>query len=213
MEDSDFESVGCGKTTENGSAANLDAEIDAVLNSKIDFSCADGEIVSNNGKNSPKIDKIEHKGQKNAQNLQKSTRKSADDEAERRINAIIDEFSEDVKIELGNIKEKAMMEPSLRGKWIRKYVLSKAREKRLKQNIEVLREEISKMYSSGGSFLSSRQTVDSALRNDEGIKELRRELYIESQVAETLSYCKDTIYGFGYSVKNSLEAIKLDMGI
>ena len=200
---------------------NLDKEINSMLNSKIDFSELENtdefdDNLDKNKKNNTKIEYISQKAtisSKKDQNQKKNKTTSADDEAEQRINKIIDEFNEDVKIELGNIKEKSMMEPSLRGKWIRKYVLAKAQEKKLKQSLDVLKEEISKMYASDGSFLSSRQTIDAALKNDSGIKEIKRELYIQSQIVETLSYCKDTIYGFGYSIKNSLEAIKLDMGI
>ncbi len=218
MDESDFEnleSVSKVKRTSGSMMSALDGEIDSILNGKIDFS----NLEIDDGEPSVE-DKTAEKDRKSEENREKSKKRgdsakkdSADDEAERRLNAIIDEFNEDVKIEVGNIREKAMMEPSLRGKWIRKYILAKAREKRLKGSIEVLREEISKMYASNGSFLSSRQTVDSAIKNDSGIKELKRELYIESQVVEALSYCKDTIYGFGYSIKNSLDAMKLDAGI
>lgn len=219
MEEEDFESVE-GGTAVNRTVGSLmsaiDGDIEAALNGKIDFSNL--EIDEEN-------ETVGQKTVKNVENTIKTPinakkedfvsekRDSADDEAERRLNAIIDEFNEDVKIEIGNIREKAMMEPSLRGKWIRKYILAKAKEKRIKSGIDVLREEISKMYASNGSFLASRQSVDSAIKNDRGIKELKRELYIESQVVEALSYCKDTIYGFGYSVKNSLDAMKLDAGI
>lgn len=224
MEESDFETAErkSGIKKVSGSlVSSLDGQIESMLNGKIDFSTLemDDECPSETEKTVENATKRSENGKGLSESRKKrdretpNGRESADDEAERRINEIADEFAEDVKIDVGNIREKAMMEPSLRGKWIRKYVLAKAREKRLKSGIEVLREEISKMYSSGGSFLSSRQTVDSAIRNDGGIKELKRELYIESQVVEALSYCKDTIYGFGYSVKNSLEAMKLDAGI
>lgn len=219
MEEEDFESVESGtavKKTVGSLMPALDGEIESALNGKIDFSNL--EIDDDFATDSRKVTKNDEDAMKATESMPKcdsnpEKRDSADDEAERRLNAIIDEFNEDVKIEIGNIREKAMMEPSLRGKWIRKYILAKAKEKRLKSGIEVLRDEISKMYASKGSFLASRQSVDAAVKNDKGIKELKRELYIESQLVEVLSYCKDTIYGFGYSVKNSLDAMKLDAGI
>jgi len=213
MTDEDFETVDSNvsikplkcnlkeKTSEKTDMSDLDGKIESMLNSSISL-C--------------EIDETEEIDYKTKHNEQKVETSNDIDELEIKLKEIQEEFQNDVELNYGNLKSKALMEASIKGKWISKLMSEKVKEKKLKKNLEILKEEMLKMYTeqtNSGAFLSSRQSFDYIFKNDRGVKELRKAIQDESQIIEFLSYCKEVIFGFGYSIKNSLDAVKLDMGI
>ena len=138
-------------------------------------------------------------------------------ELERIIEKLSDEFNDDVMITIGNLREKSQMESAIKGKWNSKLTVEKYRGSKLKKKLDELCAGLEKMYSESRStpsgYLNSRRATDGMLANNSDVRMLRRAIEDNKVIVDYLERCWCAIQGFGYTIKNSIESAKLEMGI
>lgn len=131
--------------------------------------------------------------------------------------AIDSEFSEDTVITIANLREKSQMESAIKGKWASKLMAEKVRGIRLRKKLELLCSGLEKMYSESrttpSSYLNSRRATDSMLNENKDVRSLRIAVEDNKLIVEYLERLWVAIQGFGYTIRNSIESAKLEMGI
>lgn len=135
---------------------------------------------------------------------------------EDRLNDIYNEFLEDATITIANIKDRAFREAAIKGRWCSRLMAEKVKGKRLKQSLEKLINDIKSMANSkkdADSYLMAKYNVDSIVNSNKEVISLRNEIYESRETEEFLSQLYDCIKGLGYTIKNSLDVLNLEMGI
>ena len=131
--------------------------------------------------------------------------------------SIDEEFNEDTVITIGNLREKSQMESAIKGKWASKLMAEKVRGIRLRKKLEMLCSGLEKMYSESrttpSSYLNSRRATDSMLNENKDVRSLRMAIDDNKLIVEYLERLWTAIQGFGYTIRNSIESAKLEMGI
>ena len=135
---------------------------------------------------------------------------------EETLNKYEKDFQKDVKLSVGNLKEKSLMEASIKAKWASTLQAERTKGKLLAKTrdnfIEKLRTELSET-AAVGSYLAAKQQIETALNSNPTLKRLRQEIADNRQVVELLEMYWQVVQGFGFTIKNSIETLKLDMGI
>lgn len=132
------------------------------------------------------------------------------------IEAIDAEFAADTTITVGNLSEKSKMESAIKGKWASKLMAEKIRGNRLRSMLMELRDGLDREASNArarGGFLGSRRSADAAAAGNPEIRNLQRAIQDNQLVVEHLDRLWEAVQGFGYTLKNSIDVTKLEMGI
>lgn len=156
----------------------------------------------------------------NVDNIEKTAKKSKIDDnisnLEKILNDYNQKFQEDVKLTPFNLKDKSLMEASIKAKWASTLQAERTRGKLLAKSrdalIETLKEELSGSVVNG-AYMHARQQIDAAINSNQTVKKLRQDIADNKQIVELLEMFWVVIQGFGFTIKNSIETMKLDMGI
>lgn len=138
----------------------------------------------------------------------------------KRLENYMDEASNDLKLTEMNIKEKSLLRSSLGAKWCRYKFEEEKYIKVLKNNIELLREEIKKkLYEKQNLSIANADTNRQRLINMDAEKILiktqeyqkyKQEIDNQEDIIRLIDETQKLISQFGYDIKNALEVIKLE---
>lgn len=126
------------------------------------------------------------------------------------LSKYVSELAEDVKLDIYNLREKALMSSSIWAKWLSYLYQEKENAERIK--------EIKKQYVS--KKLATNQTQDSVLRlkteekllnSDKTIEKLNRLSKITQDNIDYIERALTILSNFGFSIKNVTEICKLNM--
>lgn len=199
--------------------ATLDDKISESLNAQLDDGsvCDDFDedsnvISSENEENTNSNDDLDENDIKNEKKCQKVQIISS---LEDKLTKIQEDFTRDVTITVGNLKEKSMKEAVIKGNWASRLLRERVRGTMLKRKLTTLCAELRKMYSEDGSsaYLSMKRAADSMIDTNADVQELRQLIADNQIVVDFLEKCWDTIRGFGFTIKNSIESTRLELGI
>ena len=124
------------------------------------------------------------------------------------------EFEKDTTLTIGNLKDKSLMEAQIKGKWASKLMAERIKGKAMKKNLDELMEKLGQMYDkSDSSYLSSKLQKDKMINANSEVKKLRTLISNNRQVQDMMELYWEVIKGLGFTIKNSIEAVKLEMGI
>jgi hypothetical protein len=122
----------------------------------------------------------------------------------------IHELNEDVKLSVSNLREKSLMCSSIWAKWISYLFLEKDNLQRIanaKQKILKSKASQMKVHDS----LLKMKSEDKILENDENIKKLNELQRSTQDCIDFIERSLNMLSSFGFSIKNALEALKLEM--
>ena len=124
------------------------------------------------------------------------------------------EFEKDTTLTIGNLKDKSLMEAQIKGKWASKLMAERIKGKAMKKNLDELMEKLGQMYDkSDSSYLSSKLQKDKMINANSEVKKLRTLISNNRQVQDMMELYWEVIKGLGVTIKNRIEAVKLEMGI
>ena len=188
LEDDDEEKVDTDNLDEFGFSDSDDA-IDGEINS----------ILAKNGETEEDFDDAEGKSPLQVE-----------------LESIAAELKEDTVLKVDNLRNKALLEAQMKAKWASKLMFAKVRTKELKKQHDILVNQLTEMCQKdlgNSSFLALKQKTDNFINNSSEVKALRQSMADNKQVIEFLEYCYEIMKGFGFTIKNSLDAMKMEMGL
>lgn len=129
----------------------------------------------------------------------------------KQLTSIIDEFNEDVRLNLSNIKEKALLTSTIRAKWLARYFKEK---ENLERAIELKNKIIEKKLNnpnaqSKNSLIRIKEEKDLS-RNDENVQKLNQVIAQTKKNIEFIERSFPILDGFGFSIKNVIEILRLE---
>lgn len=129
----------------------------------------------------------------------------------KQLTSIIDEFNEDVRLNLSNIKEKALLTSTIRAKWLARYFKEK---ENLERAIELKNKIIEKKLNnpnaqSKNSLIRIKEEKDLS-RNDENVQKLNLVIAQTKKNIEFIERSFPILDGFGFSIKNVIEILRLE---
>ena len=124
------------------------------------------------------------------------------------LNSLMKEFSEDVELNIQNIRDKAFLVSTIRSKWLARYFKEK-------ENLERIKKAKAKLLQ---KKLGDNKTQESILRlknetaiaqNDETIQKLNTMAKITQDNIEFIERGFSILDNFGFQIKNVVEILKL----
>lgn len=116
------------------------------------------------------------------------------------------ELQEDLKLNLGNLREKSLTTSSMKAKWIG--YLAKEKEAIIKLN--TLRSEYQKKIMASAKGANAFDKLKNANTEDDTIKKLDATKKQVEASLEIISHAITALSEFGYNIKNAIEVIKLN---
>jgi hypothetical protein len=152
----------------------------------------------------------------------------------RRLQEMHDSLIRDMTINVGNLKEKSLMEAAIQGHWValmlkekenlkllrgkreelRKALLSASSVKPMKDGSSDCEEKtgLSKFETAYGRSSALRSSAEIVASNPTIIA-LDKEIESCKECCQFLEFAWNIVHGFGYTVKNAIETTKLEAGI
>lgn len=121
-----------------------------------------------------------------------------------RLQQYIDEFDDDVKLTIQNLRDKSLLISSIRAKWIRYYLMEKA----LSDKLKITRTEHSKKLAKTISATNMFPTV--VPEQNEGIVKLNTEIRNSDLCVEFIDKAFNVLDNFNFQIKNTIDIIKLE---
>lgn len=127
------------------------------------------------------------------------------------INSYYDELKQDTTLSIMNLREKSMMISSIRTKWIMYLFKERENLNRVKsKKKELLTLKLKESNSSASSSMLKLKNQESLAENNEDIQKLNRLTLHCQEVIEFLEYVINVLNDFGFTVKNSVDLLKLE---
>lgn len=124
------------------------------------------------------------------------------------LNRYIDEFNNDIKLSLANIREKALMVSSIRGKWLSYLFKERENLARLKDLKALALKK--KMEESKNDSVLKLKTEEAIVKNDETMQKLAKLEKITNSNLDYIERALSILQDFGFSIKNTIEVLKLE---
>lgn len=170
--------------------------------------------MSNFSENNEIAEKNNEIAEENNQNQNSSCSDDTSEHFDEYMEQIRLEFEKDTTLTIGNLKDKSLMEAQIKGKWASKLMAERIKGKAMKKNLDELMEKLGQMYDkSDSSYLSSKLQKDKMINANSEVKKLRTLISNNRQVQDMMELYWEVIKGLGFTIKNSIEAVKLEMGI
>jgi hypothetical protein len=125
-------------------------------------------------------------------------------ELNQRLQKYIDEFNDDIKLTVQNLRDKSMMISSVRAKWIRYYFM----EKTLCEKLKAAKTEYSKKLAKNVSSTNMFPTV--IPEADSGLTRLNTEIRNSEMCIEFIDKAFNVLDNFNFQIKNTIDIIKLE---
>lgn len=126
-----------------------------------------------------------------------------------RLNNYINEFDDDVKINMTNVKDKSMMITSIQSKWIRYYFA----EKTLNQKLKDAKVEYSKQHANKIDFKSQLPGMSSQMSEaDQKLVKLNNEIRTSEMCLDFMEKSMAVLDKINFQIKNVIDLVKLEIG-
>ena len=122
------------------------------------------------------------------------------------LNQYMEEFEEDTKLNLQNLREKSLTVSMIRAKWLNYFFL----EKENLERANAAKAKYIKSKSASGDSVLRLKNEDNLMSNDDTLAKLKR-IAAQSQAnMEYLQMALNILDGFGYQIKTVSEILKLE---
>lgn len=121
----------------------------------------------------------------------------------------IKEFNEDIRLSISNLREKSLLSSSIWGKWISYLFLER-------DNLQRIADAKQKLIKSKTSNLKMQDSLlklkseEKIISNDENMQKLN---VLQKNTQDCIDYIEralNVLNSFGFSIKNAIEALKLE---
>ncbi len=119
----------------------------------------------------------------------------------------IDEFNDDVKLNLSNLKEKSLTSSAIWAKWLSYLFLEKENLERIIDSKQKILKK--KMSSSSNDSILRLKTEDKISENDPTIQKLNNLQKITKDNIDYIERGLSILSNFGFNIKNAIETFKL----
>lgn len=120
---------------------------------------------------------------------------------------------EDIKVNMINVRDKAMTVSTIRAKWVMKYFSEKRQLEKLKiAKKNLIDNEIEKLQSTNISTrtMSKVRLIEEVSRNSDNLIKLNLLITQQSEIIQFMEYALNIVADFNFTVKHALDAIKLE---
>lgn len=124
-----------------------------------------------------------------------------------RLNNYINEFDDDVKLNLTNVKDKSLMITSIQSKWIRYYFT----EKTLNQKLKDAKVEYSKQFANKVDFKQTPSIFNQKSDVDIKLTKLNNEIRTSEMCLDFIEKSMAVLDKFNFQVKNIIDLVKLEI--
>jgi CRISPR/Cas system endoribonuclease Cas6 (RAMP superfamily) len=115
---------------------------------------------------------------------------------------------EDLELTELTIRDKALKEPAIKAKWGAIRFAEEAKLEKLERIKEQLIDKFTEEF--GHDLNMKRFEINAAVLKKDEIKRIDKAVNIQKQVISFVHEMIKTIYGFGFSVKNAIDILKLE---
>lgn len=127
------------------------------------------------------------------------------------ISAYYDELKEDTTLSILNLREKSMLVSSIRTKWIMYLFKERENLNRVKaRKKELLTLKLKESNSSTSSSMLKLKNQDALIENNKDIQKLNSLINYCQEVINFLEYVINVLNDFGFTIKNSIDLLKLE---
>lgn len=120
------------------------------------------------------------------------------------------ELEDDVKLDQLNIKDKQMMLPGLRAKWVKRLITHRQEILELNSLLEQAREKVIQTLAEKEAVGLSRPALEKAAENHESIKKIRMEIKQQEHAVDFLERIENILRSMSYDIKNIIDLMKLE---
>jgi hypothetical protein len=123
------------------------------------------------------------------------------------------ELMDDIKVDLINVRDKAMTVSTIRAKWVMKFFREKEQMAKLqKAKKQVLSQEVNKLQTSSipSRSMSKMRLEEQIVGDNDQIKRLNDTINKQAEVIQFMEYALNIVSDFNFTVKHALDAIKLE---
>lgn len=126
------------------------------------------------------------------------------------LNSYVNEFNDDININLTNIREKSMLVSSIRSKWLMYFFKEKENLDKIKtKKHEILEKRLTDVVpNQTESILKIRN--EEKLANDKNIKLLTKLENNTKACLDYIEYAMNILNDFNFQIKNSIDILKLE---
>ena len=125
-----------------------------------------------------------------------------------RLEKYINEFDDDVKITMSNVKDKSMMVTSIQSKWIRYYFA----EKTLNQKMKDAKVEYSKQHANKVDFKQQLPGMSSQMSEvDQKLVRLNNEIRTSEMCIDFMEKSMAVLDKINFQIKNVIDLVKLEI--
>lgn len=124
------------------------------------------------------------------------------------LNKLINEFNEDIELNIHNIRDKSFLVSTIRAKWLARYFKEKENLERIKKaKTKILQKKVASSETASSILrLKNEATIS---QNDETIQKLNAMAKITQDNIEFIERGFSILDTFGLSIKNIIEILKL----
>lgn len=127
-----------------------------------------------------------------------------------RLDQYLAEMEKDVKIDELSMRDKAMMIPGIKHKWVSRLIQEKIHLKKLESNRKRLIDDLASQLQASSPVHFSKTVLSEAVSKSTHIQKLNDDID-EAQIAiEYLEKADRIMTGMGYDLKNLIELIKME---
>jgi len=121
-----------------------------------------------------------------------------------------EEINEDVKMSEFNLKDKQMMLPGIKHKWVARLINHKRELAKLKSLKITAKEKIMAKYSTEASVHLSRPVIDKKTESHDVIKKINKNIKEEELTIVYLEKVEAIFRGMSFDIKNLIDIMKLE---
>ena len=125
------------------------------------------------------------------------------------LNKLINEFNDDVELNIQNIREKSFLVSTIRAKWLSRYFKEKENLERIKKAKSKILQKKTDSSKTQNSILRLKNEI-AISQNDETIQKLNNMAKITQDNIEYIERSFSILDNLSFNIKNILEILKLE---
>jgi len=125
----------------------------------------------------------------------------------KRVQELAEELKSDLKVTEFNIKEKTLITPALKTKWLMLHLSEEKTLNRLKDEKDRLVEEY---ISKHGKPEVARFRTDKEAKDSESVATIEKAIKNQTEIVRFCFEAREIMKSFGYDLKNAVDIIKME---
>jgi hypothetical protein len=121
-----------------------------------------------------------------------------------------EELNNDIKFDEINVREKTLIIPAIKHKWVKKLIDAKRELKRLEELKSKAINNISQNIATSASIELKSTTLKNAVNNNDIIHKIDESIKEQKIIIEYFEKIEKIVYNLTYDVKNIIEIIKME---